>query len=382
MDFQLTQEQQELRQTVREFAERELLPKAKEVDEKAQIPASTWKKMADTGLMGLPFAEELGGAGADAISAALAVEEIARCCGSTALSYAAHVGLGSAPIAMFGNDQQKEQFLRPAAEGRYLGAFGLTEPHAGSDAGSTRTTAVREGNEWVINGAKMWITNAAEAGHLIVTAITNKDRGKRGISAIIIPQGTPGVHFGSPEHKMGLRGSNTHAITFDNVRVPAENLLGAEGDGFVQFLKVLDGGRISIGAMAIGLGVAAMEAAVSYARERQAFGHAIGSYQSISNMLADMDTELEAARLLILRAAWLKENGKPFTREAAIAKLYASEASERACRNAVQIFGGYGYSSEYPVERYYRDTRLLTIGEGTSEILRMVISRGLLGELA
>ena len=366
MDFQLNEEQLFLRQTVREFAERELAPKAKDVDENARIPQSTWQRMAEAGLMGLPFAEQYGGAEADSISAALAVEEIARCCGSTALSYAAHVGLGSAPIAMFGTENQKQTFLRPAAEGKYLGAFGLTEPHAGSDAGSTRTTAHREGNEWVINGAKMWITNAADAGHVIVTAVTDKNRGKRGISAIIVPRNTAGVEFGKPEHKMGLR---------------AENLLGDEGGGFVQFLKVLDGGRISIGAMAIGLGVAAMEAATSYARERRAFGQAIGAYQSISNMLADMATELEASRLLILRAAWLKDNGKPFTNEAAMAKLYASEASERACRNAIQIFGGYGYSAEYPVERLYRDTRLLTIGEGTSEILRLVISRHMLGNL-
>lgn len=381
MDFQLNDEQESIRQMVREFAQKELLPKAADVDANAAIPASTWQRMADAGLMGLPFPEEWGGAGADSISAALAVEEIARACGSTALSYAAHVGLGSAPIFMFGSDQQKERFLRPAAEGKYLGAFGLTEPHAGSDAGSTRTTAVRDGDEWVINGAKMWITNAAEAGHLIVTAVTNKSYGKRGISAIIVPKNTAGVNFGKPEHKMGLRGSNTHAISLENVRVPYENLLGKEGDGFVQFLQVLDGGRISIGAMAIGLGVAAMEAAIGYAKERQAFGKPIGAYQSISNMIADMATELDAARLQILRAAWLKDHGKPFTNEAAMAKLFASEASERACRNAIQIFGGYGYSSEYPVERYYRDTRLLTIGEGTSEILRMVISRSLLGNL-
>ena len=382
MDFQLSDEQQFLRQTVREFATKELAPKAKDVDENARIPLSTWQRMAEAGLMGLPFPEKYGGADADAISAALAVEEIARCCGSTALSYAAHVGLGSAPIALFGTQDQKERFLKPAAEGRYLGAFGLTEPHAGSDAGSTRTTAVREGDEWVINGSKMWITNAAEAGHVIVTAMTDKNKGKRGISAIIIPQGTPGVEFGKPEHKMGLRGSQTYAINFDHVRVPVDNLLGAEGHGFVQFLQVLDGGRISIGAMAIGLGVAAMEASIAYAREREAFGKPIGAYQSISNMIADMATELDAARLMILRAAWLKDQGKPFTSEAAMAKLYASEASERACRNAIQIYGGYGYSSEFPLERYYRDTRLLTIGEGTSEILRLVISRGLLGELA
>ncbi|HEY1011249.1 MAG TPA: acyl-CoA dehydrogenase [Herpetosiphonaceae bacterium] len=381
MDFQLNDEQQFLRQTVRDFAAKELAPKAKEVDEQARIPESTWQKMAAAGLMGLPFPEEFGGAGADAVSVALAIEEVARACGSTALSYAAHLGLGSAPLAMFGTQEQKERFLKPAAEGRHLAAFGLTEAHSGSDAGSSKTTAHREGGEWVINGSKMWITNAADAGHMIATAVTDKSKGKRGISAFIIPKGTPGVEFGKPEHKMGLRGSSTHAISFDSVRIPAENLLGAENEGFIQFLKVLDGGRIGIGAMAIGLGVAAMEASIAYAREREAFGQPIGAFQSISNMIADMATELDAARLLVLRAATLKDQGKPFTNEAAMGKLFASEASERACRNAIQIHGGYGYSAEFPVERFYRDTRLLTIGEGTSEILRLVISRNVLGPL-
>jgi alkylation response protein AidB-like acyl-CoA dehydrogenase len=262
-----------------------------------------------------------------------------------------------------------------------MAAFALTEPHAGSDAGATRTTARLDGDEWAINGAKMWITNAPVAGHLIVTAVTDPDKGKRGISAIIVPRGTPGMTFGKHEPKMGLRGSVSTAIAFEDVRVPKENLLGERGKGFVQFLQVLDGGRVGIGGMAIGLAQAAFEAAKAYAREREAFGKPIAAYESVSNMIADMDVGLEAARLLVYRAAWLKDQGRPYSREAAIAKLYASEVGEQICRDAVQVFGGYGYSQEYPVERLYRDQRLLTIGEGTSEILRMVIGRHNLGEM-
>jgi alkylation response protein AidB-like acyl-CoA dehydrogenase len=379
MHFDLNDEQLMIRQTVRDFAEKEIAPLARHVDETGEFPAQTFKKMGELGLMGLPFAEEYGGAGADSISTAIAIEEVARCCGSTALAYAAHMGLGSAPIAMFGNEAQKQRYLKPAARGEYLGSFGLTEPHAGSDAGATRTTAVLEGNEWVINGQKMWITNAPVAGHVIVTAVTDRDRGKKGISAIIVPQGTPGLSFGKHEAKMGLRGSVSTAVMLENVRVPQENLLGERGRGFVQFLQVLDGGRIGIGAMSVGLAQGAFEAAIGYAREREAFGKPIGAHQSISNMIADMDTSIHAARLLIYQAAWLKDQGRPYSREAAIGKLYASEISEKVCRDAIQIFGGYGYSQEFPVERMYRDTRLLTIGEGTSEILRGVISHQALG---
>ncbi|WP_129633008.1 acyl-CoA dehydrogenase [Candidatus Oscillochloris fontis] len=378
MHFGLTDEQAMIRQTVREFAEREIAPLARHVDESGEFPAETFRKMAALDLMGLPFPEEWGGAGADAISTAIAIEEVARCCGSTAIAYSAHIGLGSAPIAMFGNDEQKERFLKPAAQGKHMAAFGLTEPHAGSDAGATRTTAVLEGDEWVINGSKMWITNAPVAGHVIVTAVTDKDKGKKGISAIIIPGGTPGMTFGKPEEKMGLRGSVTTSIQLDNVRVPQENLLGARGKGFIQFLQVLDGGRVGIGAMSVGMAQGAYEAAVKYAREREAFGLPIGKHQSVANMIADMEVAVSASRLLVYQAAWLKQLGKPYTREAAVAKLYASEASEKVCRDAIQIMGGYGYSQEFPVERMYRDTRLLTIGEGTSEILRNVIAHGVL----
>lgn len=379
MHFALTEEQELIRRTVREFAEKEIAPRARHVDETGEFPAATFAKMGELGLMGLPFPEAYGGAGADTISTAIAIEEVARACGSTALAYAAHMGLGSAPIYMFGNEEQKRRFLVPAARGEYLGAFGLTEPHAGSDAGATRTTAVLEGGEWVINGQKMWITNAPMAGHLIVTALTDRDKGKKGISAIIVPRGTKGLSFGKHEPKMGLRGSVSTAVLLEDVRVPKENLLGERGRGFTQFLQVLDGGRIGIAAMAVGLAQGAFEAAVRYAREREAFGKPIGAHQSVANLIANMDVALETARLYVYKAAWLKDQGRPFSREAAIAKLYASETSEQICRDAIQVFGGYGYSQEFPVERMYRDTRLLTIGEGTSEILRGVIAQAVLG---
>lgn len=379
MHFELTQEQQLIRQAVREFAEKEIAPQARHTDETGEFPAATFRKMGELGLMGIPFPEAYGGAGADSISAAIAVEEVARACGSTALAYSAHMGLGSAPIFLFGDEEQKQCFLRPAAEGRYIAAFGLTEPHAGSDAGATRTTARLDGNEWVLNGAKMWITNAPMAGHIIFTAVTDPDKGKNGISAIIVPGGTPGLTFGKHEPKMGLRGSVSTAIMLEDVRVPRENLLGPRGRGFTQFLQVLDGGRIGIGAMALGLAQAAFEAASAYAKERTAFGKPIGAFESISNMIADMDTGIAAARLLVYQAAWLKDQGRPFGKQAAMAKLMASEVAEKTCRDAIQVFGGYGYSREYPVERLYRDQRLLTIGEGTSEILRVVIGRHVLG---
>ncbi|HNP70707.1 MAG TPA: acyl-CoA dehydrogenase [Kouleothrix sp.] len=379
MNFDLTQEQLLIRQAVREFATKEIAPRARHVDEAGEFPAETFRKMGELGLMGIPFPEAYGGAGGDSISAAIAVEEVARACGSTALAYSAHMGLGSAPIFMFGSEEQKQRFLQPAAEGRYIAAFGLTEPHAGSDAGATRTTARLEGNEWVLNGAKMWITNAPLAGHIIFTAVTDPDKGKNGISAIIVPGGTPGLSFGKHEPKMGLRGSVSTAIMLEDVRVPKENLLGPRGRGFTQFLQVLDGGRIGIGAMAVGLAQAAFEAASAYAKERMAFGKPIGAYESISNMIADMATGIASARLMIYHAAWLKDQGRPFSQQAAMAKLFASETAEKTCRDAIQVFGGYGYSQEYPVERLYRDQRLLTIGEGTSEILRVVIGRHVLG---
>lgn len=379
MNFDLTNEQQMIRDAVRDFAQREIAPRARHVDESGEFPAETFKKMARLGLMGIPFPEQYGGTGGDSISTAIAIEEVSRACGSTGIAYSAHMGLGSAPIYMFGNEDQKQRFLKPAAEGKYMAAFGLTEPHAGSDAGATRTHARLEGDQWVINGAKMWITNASVAGHVIVTAVTDPGE-KHSISSIIVPAGTPGLSFGKPEAKMGLRGSVTNAVTLEDVRVPAENLLGKRGRGFVQFLQVLDGGRVGIGAMAVGLAQASYDAALSYARERVAFGKPIGAYESISNMIADMAAGIHTARLLVYQAAWLKDQGRPYSHEAAIAKLYASEVGEKICRDAIQVLGGYGYSQEFPVERIYRDQRLLTIGEGTSEILRVVIGRQVLGE--
>lgn len=382
MDFELGDEHQFIRQTVRDFVQKELAPRAKQIDETGEFPHDVFKQMGELGLLGLPFPEQYGGADADTLSVTLATEEIARACGSSALAYAAHIGLGSMPIYLFGTEEQKQRFLAPAARGDYLAAFGLTEPQAGSDAAATRTRARLDGDDWVINGEKMWITNAPIAGHIIVSAVTDKELGKRGISSIIVPRGTPGLSFGKHEHKMGLHGSMSTAVFLEDVRVPQANLLGERGKGLAQFLQILDGGRITIGAMAIGLAQAAMEAAVAYAREREAFGRPIGAFQSVSNMIADMAVGLEASRLLIYKAAITKDRGESIARIAAIAKLYATEASEKICRDAIQILGGYGYSAEFPVERYYRDTRLLTIGEGTSEIQRMVIARHELGSMA
>src|SRR5690606_23432296 len=284
------------------------------------------------------------------------------------------------PLLMFGNEEQKRRFLTPLAEGKMLGAFGLTEPQAGSDAGATRTTAVRDGNEFVINGQKVFTTNGSIAGVIIVTAVTDPEAGRRGISNIIVPADAPGVSFGQDQEKMGLHGSVTSQVYFQDCRVPVDNLLGRSGEGFKQFLQVLDGGRIGIGAMSVGIAQAAVRAARDYALEREQFGRRIADFQAISFMLADMATQLEAARWLVYRAAWLKDRGLPHTTEAAMAKRFASEAAERICHKAIQIHGGYGYTTEYPVERYYRDVRLTEIGEGTSEIQRLVIARRLLAE--
>jgi len=332
MDFELSDEHQFIRQTVHDFVQKELAPRAKEIDASGEFPHEVFKQMGELGLLGLPFPEQYGGADGDSLSVALATEEIARACGSSALAYAAHIGLGSMPIFLFGNEEQKQRFLMPAARGEYLAAFGLTEPHAGSDAAATRTRAQLDGDEWVINGEKMWITNAPIAGHLIVTAVTDRELGKRGISSIIVPRGTAGLSFGKHEHKMGLHGSMSTAVFLEDVRVPRENLLGERGKGLAQFLQILDGGRITIGAMAIGLAQAAMEAAVAYAREREAFGKPIGAFQSVSNMIADMAVGLEASRLLVYKAAITKDRGESFAKIAAIAKLYATEASEKICR--------------------------------------------------
>jgi len=380
MDFGLTEEQQMFRDMVREFAEKELKPRAQHTDEAGEFNAEAVKKMGPLGLLGLNVPEEYGGAGVDAISAALALEQIGWGCGSTGLAIAAHNGLGCAPIVLFGTEEQKRKWLPMLATGRgKLGALALTEPGAGSDlTGGVRVFAERRSDEWVINGEKMWCTNASIAEIIITLCRTDRRGGSRSLSMIIVPTDTPGLHIGPPEKKMGLKGSPTHAVSYDNVRVPAENLLGIEGRGLHQALQTLDGGRIGIGALSIGLAQAAFEEAIRYAQERQTFGAPIATRQAIQWMLADAATQIDAARLMVYRAAWLKDNGQPFTKEAAMAKLFASETAEQVCFNAIQIHGGYGYSAEYPVERIYRDQRLMTIGEGTSEILRLVIARHIL----
>lgn len=378
MNFELSKEQEMIRKMVRDFAENVIKPRAIEIDTEAKFPEDIFKQMGELGLMGIPFPEEYGGAGGDTISYALAAEEIARVCGSTGLSYAAAVSLGASPLYMFGTEEQKQQYLVPLAEGRALGAFGLTEPNAGSDAGGTKTTAVEDGDYYVINGEKCFITNASFAKNLIITAVTGKnEKGRPIISSIIVPTNTEGVTITSNYDKMGVRGSDTAEIVLDNVRVPKSNLLGDPKDGFKQFLSTLDGGRISIGALGVGIAQASLEKALNYAKERKQFGKPISSFQAIQFKLADMAMEVELARNMVLKAAWLKDNNKPFSKEAAYAKLFATETAVRAADQAIQIHGGYGYMREYEVERYLRDAKLLVIGEGTSEIQRLVIARHL-----
>ncbi len=378
MDFELNEEQRMIRDTVRKFAQEKVKPLAQHTDETGEFPAGLFREMGELGLLGLPVPERYGGVGADTVSYAIAVEELSAACGSTGLSYAAHTSLACMPLLWFGNEAQKSQYLAHLASGQGLGAFGLTEPQSGSDAAGLLTTAVRDGDGWVINGQKMWITSGALADVVLVAAITDPARGARGISNFIVEKGTPGFTPGKNEPKMGLKGSVTSQLFFDGCRVPEANLLGSVNDGFVQFMKTLDGGRISIAACSLGLGRAAYEASVHYAQERRAFGQAIAGFQAIQHKLADMATELEAARWLIYRAATLKDAGRPYSKEAAMAKLFASEAAERVCYQAIQIHGGAGYSREYPVERIYRDNRLMAIGEGTSEILRTLIARRVL----
>jgi len=380
MDFELNEEQRLVRDMVRDFAQQELAPRAAHVDKTEEFPADNIRKMAELGLLGLPYPEKYGGGGGDYLSFAIAVEEVARACGSTALIYAAHVSLGCAPIYYFGTEEQKQKWLPHLCCGKGLGAFGLTEPEAGSDAGSTRTLAVRDGDSYVLNGSKMWITSGAIADVVVATAKTDPAAGTRGISCFLVEKGTPGFIPGKNEPKMGLKGSVTSALSFEECRVPAANLLGKEGEGFRQMLITLDGGRISIGAMALGLAQAALDQATRYAKERKQFGQPIANFQALQWMIADMATEIDAARLLIYRAAAMKDAGQPFSKEAAMAKLFASETAERAAFKALQIHGGYGYSREYPAERIYRDQRLCSIGEGTSEIQRLVIARQVLGK--
>jgi len=379
MDFQLTEEQRAIQEMVRDFAEKEIAPRAAAIDQTDEFPADVFAKMGAQGLLGLPYPEAYGGGGADTIAQALAIEEIARVSGSVGLTYAAHLSLGCGPIYLFGTEEQKIKWLVPLAKGEGLGALALTETQSGSDlAGSVATTAVLKGDEWILNGTKMYVTSGAVARSIIVLCATDKTKGHRGLSMIIVPRDAPGLVIGKVEEKMGLHGSLTTQVFLEDCRVPKENLLGVEGEGFKQAMITLDGGRIGIGAMALGLGRAALAAAIRYARERRAFGKPIAEFQAIQWMIADSTVELEAARLLVLQAAYLKDTQQKFSQQAAMAKLFASEAADRVCWRAIQIHGGAGYLRDFPVERFYRDNRLTMIGEGTSEILRLIIARNIL----
>ncbi len=375
MNFELNEEQKMIQKIVRDFAEKELKPIAGELDETGRFPTEILAKMGEMGLFGLPFSEEYGGSGAGYLAYAIAVEEISRACASTGITYAAHCSIGTGPIYLFGTEEQKKKWVPPAAQGKIFCAFGLTEPNAGSDAGGTQTTAVLDGDEWVLNGSKCFITNSTEGSVAVITALTEKGKGSRGISSFIVPTDTPGFTVGQQYDKMGLKASDTAEIILEDVRVPKENILGKPGEGFKQFLVALDGGRISIGALSVGIAQASLDEALKYAKEREQFGKPIAKFQAIQFKLADMAMKVELARLMVWKAAWLKDQGLPFSKEAAMGKLYASEACFANANEAVQIHGGYGYMREYPVERFLRDAKLMEIGEGTSEVQRLVIAR-------
>ncbi len=376
MDFELTDEQRLLRDTVREFARSEVAPVAEELDRTKRFPYEIVEEMGKLGLMGIPFPEEFGGGGADNLTYTLAIEELARVDSSVCITVAAHTSLGTMPIHLWGTREQKEEWLPELCSGRRLAAFGLTEPEAGSDAGNTRTRARLESGEWVIDGAKQFITNAGTDISGCVTITARTGAGDE-ISNIIVPNGTPGYTQGEPYRKMGWNASDTRPLSFEGARVPESNLLGRRGDGFKQFLQVLDGGRIGVAAMGVGLAQGALDEAIAYARERRAFGQQISKFQAIQTKIADLSAEIEAARLLTYRAAIEKDLGQPFTLTAAQAKLKTGRLAVRATEEAVQIHGGYGYIEEYPVCRFYRDAKILTIGEGTDEVQQMVIARQL-----
>jgi short/branched chain acyl-CoA dehydrogenase len=375
MDFDLEAPQALVRDTVREFARDRVAPVAAEIDRNKRFPYEIFAELGELGLMGMTIPEEYGGAGADTLSYAIAVEELARVDSSVAITVAAHHSLGTLPIHLFGDERQKREWLPDLASGRRLAAFGLTEPDAGSDAGATRTTARLEGGAWVVDGAKIFITNAGTeiTWGVTITALTGKDE----ISNVVVPNGTPGYAVSEPMEKLGWRASDTRELSFQGAEVPEGNLLGARGEGFRQFLRILDGGRISVAAMAVGLAQGAYDLAVGYARERHQFGRPIAAFQAVQGKLVDMATEIEAARLLVHRAAWEKDRGRDFARIAAMAKLYSGELSHRVVDAALQIHGGYGFMDESPISRFYRDQKVLEIGEGTNEIQRMVIARHL-----
>jgi len=380
MDLDLAPEHALLRNTIRDFMTTEVAPVIDEHERERRFPTEIVTKIGELGWLGIPIPEDEGGAGLDTLAYAIAVEEIGRVWGSLGLIVAAHTSLGCGPLHLAGTDDQKQRYLVPMASGKVLGAYGLTEPGAGSDAGGTRTTARLEDDCWVIDGLKRFITNAGHAGTYVVTARTGTtDKGDAEISAFIVPADTPGFSVGRLEDKLGLHASATGELRFENARIPAENLLGTKGEGFRTFLKILDGGRISIGALAVGLAQAALDASIPYAQTREQFGRPIGSFQGVAFMVADMATEIDAARSLVWKSAWLKDQGRDYGLVAAEAKLFASEVSSRATNAAIQIHGGYGYTTDYPVERYLRDAKLTEIGEGTSQVQRLVIARKILG---
>ncbi len=378
MDLHLTDDQRLLRDSVREFAEREIRPHVMAWDEEQHFPMALLPKLADLGLMGIQIPDALGGAGMSAVDYCLCIEELARVDPAISLSVAAHNGLAAAHLHMFGTPEQQQRFLVPLATGAVLGGWGLTEPTAGSDAAGTRTMARRDGEDWVIDGAKTFITHGKLAGVMVAMAVTDRARGNRGISAFVIAAGTPGMRAGRKENKLGMRASDTSEVIFENCRVPGDALLGEQGQGFINTLQVLDAGRIGIAALSVGLAQGAYDAARAYALQRQQFGQPIASFQGIRWKLADLATRIEAARLLTYRAAALKDEGVRTTRESSMAKLYASEVAVRAAEECVQIHGGYGFVKDYPAEKFFRDVKLLTIGEGTSEVQRLVIARQLL----
>ena len=387
MDFSLTDEQQQLRRSVRAFAEAEILPHVMEWDEASRFPAEIIPKLAEMGFLGVIFPEKYGGAGMGYAEYAIIIEELSRVDGSIGIIVAAHNSLCSNHIYKFGSESQKQKYLVPLAQGKKLGCWSLTEPEAGSDAGGTRTRAAKSGDSWILNGSKTFTTNGHYADVCVAMAVTDAEKKSHGISAFLIERGTPGFRPGKKENKLGLRASDTSEVVFTDCRIPAENLLGPAGEGFVNCLQILDGGRISIASLGLGMAQGAYECALRYAQQRKQFGKPIADFQAIQFKLADMATEIEAARLLTYQAAWLADraiaDGNPharFTRESSMAKLYAGEVAVRVANEAVQIHGGYGFIKDYPAEKYYRDVKLCTIGEGTSEIQRMVIARQLLGK--
>jgi alkylation response protein AidB-like acyl-CoA dehydrogenase len=381
VDFSFTDEQNQLRRSIREFAEGEIAPHVMEWDEASKFPLEIMPKLAEMGLLGVIFPEQYGGAGLGYVEYVIAIEELSRTDGSVGIIVAAHNSLCSNHIFKFGTEEQKKKYLTPLAQGKKIGAWSLTEPEAGSDAGGTRTTAKRDGNNWVINGSKTFCTNGHYADYSVVMALTDKSKNSHGISAFIVEKGTPGFKPGKKENKLGLRASDTSELIFTDCKVPAENLLGAEGEGFIGSLKILDGGRISIAALALGMAQGSLDAAIKYSKQRKQFGQAISEFQAIQFKLADMATQVEAARLLVYQAAWLADRKDVrFTRESSMAKLFASEVAVRVANECVQIHGGYGFIKDYPAEKFYRDVKLCTIGEGTSEIQKLVIARQLLGK--